>query len=209
MEILKVKDDSLGIIFITKKGLAKRVPLSEFKKITDYKSGILLNKGDEVAAAMFSVDNSLKDLIISTNMGKGIRVPITEIRTSGAQAKGVSMVTLKDGEEVVNASLVNPKKKLLLYITSSGRVKITDMKFFPNMERKGETMNLISLQGDEILLGVSAVDKNDKVMVYRKKKDPEIIEIKSLEVGTRASKGEKIIKTGRGDSVVAYKVFKN
>lgn len=209
MEILKVKDDSLGIIFITKKGLAKRVPLSEFKKITDYKSGILLNKGDEVAAAMFSVDNSLKDLIISTNMGNGIRLPITEIRTSGAQAKGVSMVTLKDGEEVVSASLVNPKKKLLFYITSSGRVKITDMKFFPNMERKGETMNLISLQGDEILLGVSAVDKNDKVMVYRKKKDPEIIEIKSLEVGTRASKGDKIIKTGRGDSVVAYKVFKN
>lgn len=209
MEILKVQDESFGIIFITKRGFAKRVPLSEFKKITDYKSGISLNDGDEVAAAMFSVDNNMKDIIISTNMGNGIRLPIKEIRTSGAQAKGVSMVTLKDGEEVVNASLVNPKKKLLFYITSSGRVKITEMKYFPVMERKGETLNLISLQGDETLLGVSAVDKNDVVMVYRKKNDPEQINIKSLEVGTRASKGEKIVKTGRGDSVVAFKVFKN
>lgn len=209
MEILKVQNESFGIIFITKRGFAKRVPLSEFKKITDYKSGISLNDGDEVAAAMFSVDNNMKDIIISTNMGNGIRLPIKEIRTSGAQAKGVSMVTLKDGEEVVNASLVNPKKKLLFYITSSGRVKITEMKYFPVMERKGETLNLISLQGDEILLGVSAVDKNDVIMVYRKKNDPEQINIKSLEVGTRASKGEKIVKTGRGDSVVAFKVFKN
>ena len=209
MEILKVKDESFGIIFITKNGLAKRVQLSEFKKISDYKSGISLNKNDEVAVAIFSVDSSMKDIVISTNMGNGIRLPITEIRTLGAQAKGVSMVTLKDGEEVVSASLVNPKKKLLFYITSSGRVKITEMKYFPVMERKGETMNLISIQGNETLLGVSTVEKNDKVIVYKKKGEPEQVEIKSLEVGTRASKGEKIIKTGRGDSVVGYKVFKN
>lgn len=209
MNILKVKDEALGIIFITKKGLAKRVQLSEFKKISDYKSGISLNKGDEVAAAMFSVDSSMKDIIISTNLGNGIRLPITEIRTLGAQAKGVSMVSLKDGEEVVSASLVNPKKKLLFYLTSSGRAKITEMKYFPVMERKGETMNLISLQGTETLLGVCTVDKGDTVMVFKKKSEPEQVEIKSLGIGTRASKGEKIVKTGRGDSVVSYKVFKN
>ena len=44
-------------------------------------------------------------------------------------------------------------------------------------------------------------------MVYRKKNDPEEIPIKSLEIGTRISKGDKIVKTGRGDSVVGYKVF--
>lgn len=210
MNILKVQDDSLGIVFITKKGVAKRVQLSEFKKITDNKPGILLNEGDEVAAAMFTTDNSLKDIIISTNLGNGIRLPLSEIRTVGIQAKGVSMVTLNEslGEEVVAASLINPKKKLLFYITSSGRVKITEMKYFPSMDRKGETLNLISLQGTETLLGVSTVDKNDIVMVYKKNGDPEQIEVKSLTPGTRASKGDKLIKTGRGDSVIAYKVFK-
>ena len=76
------------------------------------------------------------------------------------------------------------------------------------MNKKGETVNLISLQAGESLLGVATVDKNDVVMVYKKKSEPETIEIKSLEPSTRVSKGDKIIKTMRGDSVVAFKVFK-
>lgn len=209
MEILKVKDESFGIIFITKNGLAKKVQISEFKKLTDTKLGISLNEGDSVASAIFAFDNTTKDIVISTNMGDGIRLPIEEIRTAGITAKGVSMISLKEGEEVVSASMVNPKKKLLFYITSTGRVKITETKYFPVMKRKGESVSLIALQGNETLLGVSSVDKNDIVMAYRKKGEPEQIEIKSLEIGTRISKGDKLIKTGRGDSIVAYKVFSN
>ena len=33
------------------------------------------------------------------------------------------------------------------------------------------------------------------------------LEIKDLEIGSRISKGDKLIKTGKGESVVAYKVF--
>lgn len=207
MEILKVKDDNLGIIFITKNGLAKKVQISEFKKLTDTKLAIALNDGDEIASAIFAFDNTTKDIVISTSLGDGIRLPIEEIRTAGITAKGVSMITLKEGEEVVAASMVNPKKKLLLYITSTGRVKITETKYFPVMKRKGEAVSLIALQGNETLLGVSSVDKNDIVMVYRKKSEPVQIEIKDLEIGTRISKGDKLIKTGKGDSVVAYKIF--
>jgi DNA gyrase subunit A len=209
MDILKVDDESLGLVFITKKGFAKRVKLSEFKKITDHKLGISLNDDDEVASAMFTTDSSLKDIIISTNLGNGIRLPLSEVRTVGIGAKGSAMVTLQEGEIVVSASLINPKKKLLFYLTSSGRAKITEMKYFPVMDRKGETVNLISLQGNETLIGVSTVDKNDIVLIYKKHGDPEQIEIKSLTPGTRVSKGEKLVKTGRGDAVVAYKVFKS
>lgn len=207
MDVLKVKDENLGIIFITKKGLAKKVQISEFKKITDVKSGIILNDNDEVAAALFAFNNSAKDIIISTNMGDGIRLPLSEIRNSGVTAKGVSMLTLKDGEEVVGASMVNPKKKYLFFMTSAGRTKITEVKYFPTMKRKGDVLSLISLSGNETLLGVSSVDKNDVVEVYHKNGEPERIEIKNMEVSTRISKGEKLIKTGRGDYVVAYKVF--
>jgi len=207
MEILKVTDDNIGIVFITKNGLAKKVQISEFKKLTDTKLAIALNKEDEVASAIFAFDNMSKDIVISTNLGDGIRLPLEEIRTAGITAKGVSMISLKDGEEVVSASMVNPKKKLLFYITSSGRVKITETKYFPVMKRKGEAVSLIALQGNETLLGVSSVDKNDLVMVYKKKSEPEQIEIKDLEIGTRISKGDKLIKTTKGDSVVAYKIF--
>lgn len=207
MEALKTKDDNLSIIFITKMGLAKRVPLSEFKKITDCKQGINLNENDEVASALFAFDKTTKDIIICTNLGDGIRLPITDIKTAGRTAKGVQQINLKDGEYVVNACRINPKRKLLFYITSAGRVKLTETKYFPAMQRKDEALSLISLEGNETLVGVSSVSKDDIVMVYRKHSEPVQIKLSDITVSTRVAKGDKVVKTPKGDYVVAYKVF--
>lgn len=207
LNILKTKDENLCIIFITKNGFAKKVPISEFKKISNYKVGITLNDDDEVAMAMFAFDRSLKDIVIYTNLGNGIRLPITEIRTLGKQAKGIKQIDLKDGEYVVNASKISANKKLLFYITSSGRVKLTELKYFPVMQRKDKLVPLIQLNANESLVGISSVSKNDTVMVYRKHSEPVELSLKDLEISTRVAKGEKVIKTVKGDSVVAYKVF--
>lgn len=209
MEILKQKDENLCIIFITKKGYAKRVQISDFKKLTKSKPGIILNDGDELAVALFSFDKTTKDIVICTNTGDGIRLPISEIRTLGSSSKGNQMLSLKNGEYVVGASKINPKKKLLFYITSSGRGKITETKYFPVMKRGDKVLSLISLVGNETLLGVSSVDKGDIVTLYHKKTEPENLNISDLEVSTRASKGDKISKTPNGDFIVAYKTFVN
>lgn len=207
LNILKTKDENLCIIFITKNGFAKKVPISEFKKISNYKIGITLNDDDEVAMAMFAFDRSLKDIVIYTNRGNGIRLPITEIKTLKKEAKGIKQIDLEDGEYVVNASKISANKKLLFYITSSGRVKLTELKYFPIMQRKDKLVPLIQLNANESLVGISSVSKNDTVMVYRKHSEPVELSLKELEISTRAAKGEKIVKTVKGDSVVAYKVF--
>jgi DNA gyrase subunit A len=207
LEILKSKDDDLCIIFITKNGLAKKVPISEFKKITDFKVGITLNSDDEVASALFSFDKSSKDCIICTNLGDGIRIPISDIKTLGKQAKGVRQISLKDDEYVVNACRISPNKKLLFYITSSGRIKLTEIRYFPVMQRKDEPLSLIGLDKNETLVGISSVTKNDTVIVYRKNSEPVEISLKDIKPTTRIAKGEKMVKTPKGDKVIAYKVF--
>ena len=207
MDILKSKDEDLCIIFITKFGLAKKVPISEFKKITDYKTGITLNPDDEVAAALFSFDKSSKDCIICTNLGDGIRISISDIKTLGKQAKGVRQINLKEDEYVVNACKINPGKKLLFYVTSSGKLKLTEIKYFPVMQRKDDALALISLDKNETLIGISSVSKNDIAMIYRKNSEPVEISLKDIKVSTRIAKGEKMIKTPKGDKVVAYKIF--
>ena len=207
MKLLQEATDNMCVIFVTKNGLAKMCKLSEFSSIKDVKSGISLNKDDEVAAAVFALDNTTKDILISTNIGNGIRLPINEIRNLGTQAKGVPMISLQDGEEVVSVSLLNPKKKLMFMITSKGRAKVSEMKYFPVMNRKDKSVNLITLQGGESLIGVSACDKNDVVEIYKKKSEPERVDIKSLKISTRVSKGEKISSAGNGNLVIAYKIF--
>ena len=75
------------------------------------------------------------------------------------------------------------------------------------MNRGDEALSLISLQSNETLLGVASVNKSDSVMVYKKKNEPETLDIKSLDISMRTSKGEKVIKTPRGDSVIGYKII--
>ena len=206
-KLLKSKDDDLCIIFITKNGYGKKVRLSEFDKIIDYKIGIALNPEDELSTVLFAFDKSGKDLVICTNLGDGVRLNIKDIKTLGRNAKGAKLIGLKDGEYVVNASRIRPKQKHLFYITTGGRVKLTETKFFPVMEKKEDAVSLISLTGNETLVGVSSITKGDAVIVYRKNSEPVTLDTNEIKITTRAAKGEKVIKTPKGDAVVAYKIF--
>ena len=207
MDILKVREN-FSILFITRNGIGKKVKMNEFKNLADTKIGIKLNKGDEVAAAIFVLDDSDKDVIVATNKGDGIRIRISDFKTYSPSAKGTKIISLKENEHVVSLSKINPNQKLLFYVTNSGRVKVTELKYFPRMKLTDSSLSLISLQGNEDLIGVASVNKNDAVIIYKKKSNFETLYIKDLEISMRSSKGQKLIKTPQGDKVVAYKIFK-
>lgn len=207
-KMLKDKNNSICISIVTKQGYAKRVKLSEFKGISEPRSSITLNEGDEAVAALFTLENSSNDIIIFTNIGRGIRININDLKVYGRAAKGLRQITLQDGEYVTNANKVEPNKKALFYITSAGRAKITDEKYFPVMERNEESLQLITLEGNESLLYVASVNnKKDIVRVYFKNADPVDFNLSELKVATRIAKGEKVIKVPRGDAVVSVKIF--
>ena len=209
-KMLKDKNNSICISIITKQGYAKRVKLSEFKGISEPRSSITLSDGDEVVAALFTVENSNNDVIIFTNKGRGVRIRMEEIKVYGRAAKGLRQITLQKDEYVTNANKVDPSKKALFYITSAGRAKVTDVKYLPVMERNEESLQLITLEGSESLLYVASVNnKKDIVRVYFKNSDPIDFNISELKVATRIAKGEKVIKVPRGDSVVSVKIFTN
>jgi DNA gyrase/topoisomerase IV subunit A len=195
MEVLNVKDDMFSIIFITRNGLAKRVQLNEFNTPTGRKSGIQLNDGDEVASVIITNMGDIKnDIVICTDNGNGIRLPISEIRTSSASAKGVNMISLKD-DAVSSASIIDPKKKLLFYITSQGKMKITEIKYFPTMKRKDDPLKLMPLNATEKLLGIESVNKSDVVMVYKKNSDYETVNISDIKISGRNYKGDKLVES--------------
>ena len=207
-KMLKDKNNKVCISLITKQGYAKRVKLSEFKGISEPRSSINLNEDDELVAALFTLENSDQDIIIFTNMGRGTRIKMEELRVYGRAAKGLRQITLQDGEYVTNANKVDPTKKALFYITSAGRAKVTDVKYFPVMERNAESLQLITLEGNESLLYVASVNnKKDIVRVYFKNADPVDYNLSELKVATRIAKGEKVIRVPRGDSVVSVKIF--
>lgn len=194
------------IVIVTKKGLGKKIKMSEFAKIKDFKDCITLVEDDKLVAAIPAGD---EDFIVYTNFGDGIRLNTASIKHQGKNAKGLSLITLRAGEEVVGINFMASGCDKLVYVTSSGRMKCTDGKLLPLMDRKSEPMSLISLDPNEMVVGISFVSDKDSVVVYRRKSDPIEIPVSSIKVTTRIAKPEKLVKTPSGDSVIAFKIKRN
>lgn len=194
------------IILVTEQGSGKRVKMSEFAKIKDFKESIILNEGDHLVAAIPAGD---EDFIIYTNFGDGVRLNTTDIKYQSRTAKGLSLISLRKGEVVVGIDFLEEGCDKLLYVTSAGRLKMTDGKYLPTMNRKDEPVSLIGLDPNEYLVGVGFVSEKDRVIIYRKKSDPIEIPLDKIPITSRVAKAEKLVKTPSGDSVTGFKVIRD
>lgn len=193
-----------NIVFVTEKGIGKKTSFKEFVKIKDYKQAIVLGDGDKLVSAIPSLASD--EFIIYTNFGDGLRLKTEDIKQYGKNTKGLSLITLKCNEKVVGIDIVDSTRKYLVYMTSAGRVKMTDLKFLPLMKRKDEPLTLLPLENNEYLVGVAAVSKKDIITVYRKKNEPVSLNVKDIKVTTRAAKPDKLIKTPKGDIVLTFRI---
>ena len=208
MEELKDKDmtSDSEIIFVTKFGYAKKTPFSEFRSKKDLKTAILLNAGDQLITTEVVTKDSYDDVIIFTNLGDGIRISVNDIQSSGASTKGKVMLSLKDDEEVVGINKIKPATRYIFYITSSGRVKVTESKYFPTMNRKDSPVSLLPLNATDRLIAVAGVNKTSKVKVYQKIGDPTELKISDIKLSMRVAKAEKLVKVGKGDTVIGIEI---
>ena len=201
MEEIPGKTDS-EILLVTKNGFVKKTPLSEFKSKKDLKSAITLNHKDELIATLMLHKDSTESIIFFTNLGNGIRFANKDIPTISASGKGKQMMTLKDDEEVAGVNKIAPTTKLILYVTSAGRAKITESKYFPVMNRKDDVVSLVPLTATEKLVSVAGVNKTDVITIHRKNSEPVTIKISDMKPAMRVAKAERVVKVGKGDIVI-------
>lgn len=96
-----LKSDTKMIISVTKKGLAKQTPISEFSYTNRNTKGSKLQgtiEGDEVVA--FEGIGAEADLIVTSNVSQ-IRFALAEVPTLSRSAQGVKTIKLNAGEYVV------------------------------------------------------------------------------------------------------------
>lgn len=203
-EDLKSMKGELYVVFLTKEGYVKKVSISEFQKFNGQKVAIKLPSTDALVAAEFASEKTTKDMIIYTNRGNGIRRNINDFKTMKANARGTREITIPEGEKCIGFDKIEPDKKYIFYLTTSGKVKITETKYLPQVSDKNEVLSLINLDKTDTLIGIRSVHRNDKVAIYKKVSEPVIIDLKEVQVSTRVAKAEKMIRTSKGDSIVNY-----
>jgi DNA gyrase subunit A len=107
--LAKVTDDCT-LLVASENGLGKRTAFEEYRKQSRGGKGIITMKvtektGPLVGALAVTEEH---ELMLMTSKGQSIRIRVSEVRTTGRNAQGVKLLTLKKGEKLQDISLVIP-----------------------------------------------------------------------------------------------------
>ncbi len=110
---LETSKENDNLIIVTEKGYGKKTLVSEYRKTSRGSKGVkalnITDKNGNIASLKRFEENS--DLLIITNEGIIIRIPIDQISQLGRVTQGTRLINLKDNQRVATISLVNNVEK--------------------------------------------------------------------------------------------------
>jgi DNA gyrase subunit A len=199
--VISVKSFEDDLFMATKKGIVKKISLSNFSK--PRASGIhAINLPADNSDSLIGVEIVKKndEVSLATKHGKAIRFNTNDVRESGRNSYGVTGIKMEEGDVVVSLGTLNTDA--ILTITKNGYGKRTSVSDYRKTARAGKgVINLkISEKTGEVVATISVYDKDDiiittaKGMVIR-------TSLENIRVMGRAAQGVRIVKLQEGDYV--------
>ncbi|MEA3507935.1 MAG: DNA gyrase subunit A [Synergistota bacterium] len=194
------------VFFLTRRGVAKRLPAEELGKLTRAGRRILsLDEGDEIARVRFT--SGKNDLLLVTAKGKALRASESEFRPMGRQARGVRGLRLGSNDVVVGCNVVSTERNVLL-VSHSGVGKRTAYDEFAAHHRGGGGVRAMSVSrktGD--LAGSWGVSPEDEIIVMTNR--GRVVRINAGDISTlsRTATGYRVIRLDEGDGVADVSVI--
>ena len=112
VSIENVNDDD-NIVIVTENGYGKKTLISEYRKTKRGSKGVkalnITEKNGNIASIKKVIDDS--DIMIITNQGIIIRLPLNQVSQLGRVTQGTRLINLKSGQKVSSVSLVQKEKE--------------------------------------------------------------------------------------------------
>ena len=109
----EIAEKDQEVLVITEKGYGKRTDINEYRQTHRGSKGVkalnITDKNGNIVA--FKIVNGNEDLMIITNNGIIIRLPLSQISTTGRVAQGVKLINLKEGQKVSTVATIIPDEK--------------------------------------------------------------------------------------------------
>ena len=206
LHVREMDDDSF-LVFATRNGTVKRMPLSALRNIrTSGIRALTRDEGDELINIM-RTDGS-RNILMATHNGQAICFAETDVRPMGREAVGVRGIRLKDGDWVVGAEIAQPDAGVLS-ITENGYGKRTPAADYIRggeepQHRGGSGMknyNITDKTGP--VAAVKVVYDTDDVLVVSD--DGVIIRMEAAGISElgRATQGVRIMRLSEGARVIS------
>lgn len=197
--------DTSFLFFVTRCGIAKRLPSSELSNLT--RAGrrvVTVEEGDEIAQVRTTSGDD--EILLVSAMGQALRVPEDEFRPMGRAARGVKAMKLKGGDRIISCEMICSDKCPLL-ISETGIGKRTDFSEFTSHHRGGGGMKVMNINARTgLLAAVSSVSDDDEVIVMTAKGRMVRVAVKEIRVLGRTAAGSIVVRLDDGDSVVGLSV---
>lgn len=105
----EVANSEQQILVVTKKGYGKRTIVTEYRQTHRGSKGVkALNVTEKNGSIVsFKIINGDEDLMIITDSGIIIRLPIEQISITGRVAQGVRLINLKENQTVSNVAIID------------------------------------------------------------------------------------------------------
>jgi DNA gyrase subunit A len=99
---IEIAEDEKQILVVTENGYGKRTNIDEYRITHRGSKGVMTLNATEKNGSIvaFKVTDSSQDLIIITDSGMVIKIPINQISTMSRVTQGVRLISLKENQKV-------------------------------------------------------------------------------------------------------------
>ena len=188
------------LIMVTSKGTVKRTALSQFAKINKNGRIAITFREDDTLMAVMRSDGE-RELFLATKMGRGIRYSETQVRQSGGQSMGSRGIKLRDGDQVIGATVADSH---VLLVTANGYGKCTPLESYRGKSRGGSGV-IVYKPSDKTgdVVGIEAVTENDGLIIINS--EGVVIRIRVADVSIQGpyATGVRLINMEVGTTVVS------
>ncbi len=136
-------EENKCLIFITKNGIVKKTPISEYSNIRKTgKIALSMRENDELLTVRLVSDNEF--VLLGTSEGRLVKFNESKLRTMGRTATGVKGVNLGDNASCIAADIAKDDDKILL-ITDKGYGKQTLVSEYRETSRGSKGVKALNL----------------------------------------------------------------
>ena len=184
------------ITMVTRQGLIKRTPLSQFRNIR--KGGlnaIALNEDDELVWSHLTGGED--ELIVATHDGAAIHFSESGARSMGRTGHGVRVIRLREGDYVVGVGVCRPGATVLT-VSEDGKGRRSLIDDYRITKRGGLGIRNYSRGG---VAGIKIVDDTDDLILISQ--DGILIRLHAddINVQSRYGSGVRVMRLAGGDKV--------
>jgi len=109
---VEIVHENENILLVTEKGYGKQTNVDEYRQTKRGSKGVkalnITEKNGNLVA--IKVSDTTKDVILMTNSGMTMRMPIEQISVLGRVTQGVRLINLKDSQQVAAISIVDKEE---------------------------------------------------------------------------------------------------